>query len=534
MRSDTRHWIGFAVAIGIVAVGATAIAAPLGTEFTYQGQLKDGGVPAAGNYDFVFRLYNDPNTGAQVGGDFPVDDWPVSDGVFTVQLDFGAAAFGSDARWLEVAVRPGADVNPHTDLSPRQPVTAAPVALYALDGPGSGGHWTLSGSDIYNNNSGDVGIGITAPESPLHVQDGSAGDATAWGSSIGAFESDGHGYLSILTPNSSERGIFFGDPESNISGGITYNNPALQDGFQFRTDGQVRMVIDNTGNIGIGMTSPAFPLHIQAAQPYIQYDDTGGGSSWLVGVQGPSVGFNIQELGAATRFVINDGGDVGIGDTSPIARLGVYKDEDDGRAALNATNAGTGSAGFFATTNTSNTSAALFAASSNSSAPALATLGDAIINGDATINGTATVDVLEITGADVAERFPVSEEVKPGMVMEIDPENAGKLRVSRGAYNRRVAGVVSGAGDMPIGTILGNLPGCEDAPPIALSGRVWVQCDASETAIEAGDLLTTAVEPGHAMAVRDHARAGGATIGKAMTCLARGETGMVLVLVNLQ
>ncbi|MHC4089372.1 MAG: hypothetical protein ACYSVY_03670 [Planctomycetota bacterium] len=456
------------------------------------------------------------------------------------------------------------------------------------------------------------------------MQDGSAGGATAWGSSIAAFERDGHGYLSILTPDNSERGIFFGDPESNISGGITYNNPALPDGFQFRTDGQVRMVIDDGGQVGIGTTAPAFdlhtqkfvlagsgqpaatlglhwsqasappnedwlyfrvggtffvpvgqegthvvrdsgeklhfsveetmnsgeltpqvtvsesgklgigttsplfPLHIQAAQPYIQYDDTGGGSSWLVGVQGPSVGFNIQELGAATRFVINDGGDVGIGDSTPIARLGVYKDENDGRAALNATNAGTGGAGFFATTNTSNTSAALFAASSNSSAPAFATLGDAIIN------GTATVDVLEITGADVAERFPVSEEVKPGMVMEIDPDQPGKLRLSRGAYNRRVAGVASGAGDIPTGTILGNLPGLEDAPPVALSGRVWVKCDATETAIELGDLLTTSATPGHAMAVRDFTRSLGAILGKAMTPLARGETGMVLVLVNLQ
>jgi hypothetical protein len=147
------------------------------------------------------------------------------------------------------------------------------------------------------------------------------------------------------------------------------------------------------------------------------------------------------------------------------------------------------------------------------------------------------VSVLEITGADVAEKFPVSDDAtdaRPGTVMEIDPENPGMLRVARGAYNRRVAGVVSGAGDIPAGTILGNLPGSEDAPAIALSGRVWVKCDATETAIELGDLLTTSNTPGHAMAVRDFSRAHGAVIGKAMTPLARGETGLVLVLVNLQ
>jgi hypothetical protein len=151
--------------------------------------------------------------------------------------------------------------------------------------------------------------------------------------------------------------------------------------------------------------------------------------------------------------------------------------------------------------------------------------------------GTVRVPVLEITGADVAEKFPTSEPddaVRPGLVMEIDPANAGKLRIASGAYNRRVAGVVSGAGDIPVGAILGNLPGHEDAPAIALSGRVWVQCDASGGAIELGDLLTTSETAGHAMKVADYPRAQGAIIGKAMSELKSGEKGLVLVLVNLQ
>ena len=97
-----------------------------------------------------------------------------------------------------------------------------------------------------------------------------------------------------------------------------------------------------------------------------------------------------------------------------------------------------------------------------------------------------------------------------------------------------MAGVVSGAGDLPTGAILGNLPGNENAPPIALSGRVWVYCDASARAVELGDLLTTADRTGYAMAVGDHGRALGTVIGKAMSPLAVGETGLVLVLINLQ
>ncbi|MFQ5806598.1 MAG: hypothetical protein ACE5I3_09125 [Phycisphaerae bacterium] len=143
---------------------------PVGTVFTYQGQLKEGGIPANGDYDFVFRLFDDPSAGSQVGGDYPVDDWLVIDGLFTVQLDFGTGVFTGDALWLEVSVRPGASGDTHTVLSPRQPLTATPYALYALDGPGSGGYWTLNGDDIYNNNPGGVGIGTTSPASMLDVQ----------------------------------------------------------------------------------------------------------------------------------------------------------------------------------------------------------------------------------------------------------------------------------------------------------------------------------------------------------------------------
>lgn len=150
------------------------------------------------------------------------------------------------------------------------------------------------------------------------------------------------------------------------------------------------------------------------------------------------------------------------------------------------------------------------------------------------VNGTTATKVLQITGADLAEKFPVSDCAEPGTVMEIDPVHAGLLRTAQGAYNRRVAGVISGANDFAAGAILGHLPGQEDAPPIALSGRVWTWCDAGEAAIAPGDLLTTSTTPGHAMKVVEHERSHGAIIGKAMSKLPKGERGLVLVLVNLQ
>ncbi|MBU0616195.1 MAG: hypothetical protein KKI02_00610 [Planctomycetes bacterium] len=166
-----RMYLALALALTLLVGQSSAYGqVPLGSEFTYQGELKEAGLPADGDYDFVFRLFDAATDGAQIGSDFPVDDWPVSEGLFTVQVDFGDSAFASEARWLEVAVRPWDSNDPHTVLSPRQPVTAAPVALYALDGPGSGGYWTANGDDIYKNNAGGVGIGTTIPASMLDVR----------------------------------------------------------------------------------------------------------------------------------------------------------------------------------------------------------------------------------------------------------------------------------------------------------------------------------------------------------------------------
>jgi len=118
-------------------------------------------------------------------------------------------------------------------------------------------------------------------------------------------------------------------------------------------------------------------------------------------------------------------------------------------------------------------------------------------------------------------------------VVSIDSDNPGKLRLSRGAYNRRVAGVVSGAKNLSPGMVLPNISGAKKSVPVALSGRVWVYCDATRNSIRPGDLLTTSSTPGYAMKVTNYFKAQGAIIGKAMTSLKSGR-GLVLVLVSLQ
>ncbi|NUS00868.1 MAG: hypothetical protein HOV67_37085 [Kribbellaceae bacterium] len=145
--------------------------------------------------------------------------------------------------------------------------------------------------------------------------------------------------------------------------------------------------------------------------------------------------------------------------------------------------------------------------------------GDVIVTGD-----------LRLAGADVAEQFEVGTDVQDGTVVVL--EDDGSLRPSATAYDKRVAGVVSGAGDRKPALVLDRVEALADRPdrkPVAVVGKAWCR---SVGPIGVGDLLTTAAEPGHAMVASDRDAAFGAVIGKALTPLAEGR-GMVLVLVGL-
>jgi hypothetical protein len=107
--------------------------APVGTSFTYQGRLTDGGSPASGSYDFRFIVYDAEIGGSQQGSIVYEEDVAASDGFFTVELDFGAGVFTGGASYLDISVRAGGSTGSYTILSPRQPITPVPYALHALD-----------------------------------------------------------------------------------------------------------------------------------------------------------------------------------------------------------------------------------------------------------------------------------------------------------------------------------------------------------------------------------------------------------------
>jgi hypothetical protein len=124
-------------------------------------------------------------------------------------------------------------------------------------------------------------------------------------------------------------------------------------------------------------------------------------------------------------------------------------------------------------------------------------------------------------------------EMQPGCVVVIDDQHPGQLKLSDEPYDTRVAGVVSGANGIHPGIQMQQQGVLAGGKNVALTGRVYVQADASYGSIRPGDFLTTSSNPGYAMKVTDHIRAQGAILGKAMTGLSQGQ-GMVLVLVTLQ
>jgi hypothetical protein len=101
------------------------------TAFTYQGRLNDGGSSANGTNDFTFAVFATASGGLPVAGPIKVDDVPVSNGLFTATVDFGAGVFTGTNLWLEIGVRPGDSGGGYTDLAPRQPITPTPYAIHA-------------------------------------------------------------------------------------------------------------------------------------------------------------------------------------------------------------------------------------------------------------------------------------------------------------------------------------------------------------------------------------------------------------------
>ena len=148
-----------------------------------------------------------------------------------------------------------------------------------------------------------------------------------------------------------------------------------------------------------------------------------------------------------------------------------------------------------------------------------------------TIDGEKGDILLE--NADLAEDFTIAEKpvAEPGMVMALSDD--GLLRPATQAYDKRVVGVISGAGEFRPALVLDRQLNAKNRQPIAMVGKAYCRVTAEPAPIETGDLLTSSDLSGHAMKATDSSRAFGTVVGKVLEPLESG-VGIVPVLVALQ
>lgn len=138
--------VAVAISAFFIAFAAVARSTPVSTAITYQGQLKQAGNTMNAAADFQFTLFDAASEGVALGAMLSLNNVNIVNGLFTVELDFGAGMFGGESRWLQIAVRSPAGSGAYTTLSPRQPVHPAPLAQFALNVNGA----TITGLNASN------------------------------------------------------------------------------------------------------------------------------------------------------------------------------------------------------------------------------------------------------------------------------------------------------------------------------------------------------------------------------------------------
>ena len=462
---------------------------------------------------------------------------------------------------------------------------------WTAPGVAAGNIWSLNGSSAYYN-AGNVGIGTTAPSTYGH---GGTARILEINNSGTTLHSQAH--LMLFSGVNSIADSAMGSVTWAQPGGMaayigaqtrstTPNAPSATLTFGTRQAGDggpsPRMVITEAGNVGIGTITPTPGYRLEVVGATILRPGNGtvqfGTPNAEIGMSITPTAGNRADLrfdGSVLKLLAGTGvgppsslnginistaGYVGIGATSPGFKLDVFSDTSTAIVGRSTVISGVGVYGESAQFNgvrgvANNVNHGAVVGVHNSGGLGVLGLSSGTgVQGESTsvggfggyfrntaggialgVQGTARVGVLQITGgADLAEPFKMSHEhIAKGSVVVIDEDHPGQLKLSDKSYDRRVAGIVSGANGVNPGISLQQEGVLEGGQNVSLSGRVYVQADASHGSIKPGDLLTTSDTPGHAMKVSDSARSQGAILGKAMSALKEGK-GMVLVLVTLQ
>jgi hypothetical protein len=311
-------------------------AAPLGTAFSYQGQLQPSGGSANGLYDFQFSLWDAVTNGNLVGATQAVAGLTVSNGLFDVQLDFGPGPFTGSACWLGVGVRTNGS-GAFTAMSPRQPLLPMPYAIMA--GTASNLLGTLSAAQL----SGPLPAGALA---------GYAGVVTFTNPAnrfVGAFTGDGGG-LTNLTGGGIQPGtisnatLVWGtnsigtttapmppalDPSgslylSYVVSGATGSNAAANGLYVWSASDEVNYVVveTNTADGAVltlnALANAPYNLTISNGVNCLFYDTAPGGPAWPVPDTITNGAGASALLAAATNYTVT-----GIQVTGPVSMPGL-------------------------------------------------------------------------------------------------------------------------------------------------------------------------------------------------------------------
>jgi hypothetical protein len=543
-------------AITCIFVFAAGAIATVPAQISFQGTLADSnGNPINDTISLMrFSIYAD-SVGGSVLWSENISNVQVTDGLFQVILgtvhEFPSSLFDGSIRWLAIRALPDMQ-----DMIPRQPLMTVPYAYRTKEADHS----------TFADTAGWADFAV-----PLHVTGDTASAAVIWGTNTTGTGYGLRGENSITGCYGNVGGGYYGAFGRNLNGNR---------GYLGHDDYGVWGMHSSSGNWGyIGDANYAvYGEHNGGTIGFLggawggAYGSSPTGQYWgyLGFVSAGTYGYSTagpwgllgnDSIGVWGNSTVSSGGGVygRYGTSGPSGWLGrssygVYGKHNNGHYGYiggptvgvygrNANNnygyIGGGSYGVYGNSSSTSGYGGFFYGTGSGGTGIYARGGTggkaAVLRGNVVIQGlTSGTTALELgEGLDYAEGFDVArqDDVEPGTVLIIDPVNPGKLAISDQPYDSKVAGIVAGAKGLGSGVRLGT--GHFDHN-VALAGRVYCNVDASDGAIEPGDLLTTSAMPGYAMKASDYSRAQGTILGKAMERLEKGQKGQILVLVTLQ